>query len=92
VVVLERQEITKRFGGLLALAQVDFQIQADEVVGLIAPNGSGKSTLFNVALSTFIKAEYAWIIYGLLFVGVILYLPNGLTAWWQERQSGRGII
>jgi ABC-type branched-subunit amino acid transport system permease subunit len=49
-------------------------------------------TLVNVALSTFIKAEYARIIYGLLFMGVILYLPNGLTAWWEERQAGRGII
>jgi ABC-type branched-subunit amino acid transport system ATPase component len=45
VVVLEGQEIIKRFGGLLALAHVDFQIQADEVVGLICPNGCGKTTL-----------------------------------------------
>jgi branched-chain amino acid transport system ATP-binding protein len=56
VVVLEGQEITKRFGGLLALAQVDFQIQADEVVGLIGPNGSGKTTLFNI-ISGFLRPE-----------------------------------
>jgi branched-chain amino acid transport system permease protein len=44
-------------------------------------------TLVNAALSTFIKAEYARIIYGLLFMGVILYLPDGLTAWWEERRA-----
>jgi branched-chain amino acid transport system ATP-binding protein len=40
--------ITKRFGGLVALSNLDFEVGEKEVVGLIGPNGSGKTTLFNV--------------------------------------------
>ncbi len=40
--------ITKKFGGLVALSNLDFEVGEREVVGLIGPNGSGKTTLFNV--------------------------------------------
>jgi branched-chain amino acid transport system ATP-binding protein len=40
--------LTMKFGGLLALDTLDFQIGRDEVVGLVGPNGSGKTTFFNV--------------------------------------------
>ncbi len=46
--MLVGKNITKRFGGLTALAEVDFEVRRGEIVGLIGPNGSGKTTLFNV--------------------------------------------
>ena len=46
--MLRGEKITKRFGGLVAVSRLDFEIREGEVFGLIGPNGSGKTTLFNV--------------------------------------------
>ena len=47
---LEVEKLTKHFGGLVAINEVSFRIERDEIVGLIGPNGAGKTTLIRCIL------------------------------------------
>jgi len=46
--LLEARSLSKHFGGVLALDELNLSVARDEIVGLIGPNGSGKTTFFNV--------------------------------------------
>ena len=51
------ENVTKRFGGLVAVDQVSLEIKHGEFVGIVGPNGSGKTTLFNVINGVFFPEE-----------------------------------
>jgi branched-chain amino acid transport system ATP-binding protein len=48
VALLEVRGLTKRFGGLLAVSEVGFDVEPGELCGIIGPNGAGKTTLFHL--------------------------------------------
>jgi len=48
--MLRAAQLTKRYGGVVALNQVDFEVQRGEIVGYLGPNGSGKSTTVNLVV------------------------------------------
>jgi len=55
--LLEVKELTKNFGGLAAVSNVDFSIEENELVGLIGPNGAGKTTFFNLLTGVYVPTE-----------------------------------
>src|SRR5258705_5817057 len=46
--VLQARKVTKAFGGLVAVREVDLEIPQGSIISLIGPNGAGKTTFFNV--------------------------------------------
>lgn len=51
--ILEVEKLTKSFGGLRAIDDLDFSVAEGEILGVIGPNGAGKTTLFNMVTGTF---------------------------------------
>ena len=52
--LLHVADMTKIFGGLVALNEVDFTVEKGAVVGLIGPNGAGKTTVFNCITGNYV--------------------------------------
>ena len=78
--LLKVQNVTKRFGGLTALSDVSFDIQAGQIYGLIGPNGAGKTTMFNVITSLYPHDE-----------GTIQFNDNVLTNNTPDQIAAKGI-
>ena len=55
--ILEVTNLTKRFGGLAAVADVSFSVRDGGIVGLIGPNGAGKTTIFNLITGVYKVTE-----------------------------------
>jgi branched-chain amino acid transport system ATP-binding protein len=52
--IIEVKDLTKRYGGLVAVNDVSFDVQEHEILSIIGPNGAGKSTIFKL-ISSFVK-------------------------------------
>ncbi len=76
VTLLEVEGVHKRFGGLAALSDLSFRVDAGEIVSIIGPNGAGKSTVFNVITGLYPPDEGAVRFGGESIVGLS---PNRIT-------------
>jgi ABC-type branched-subunit amino acid transport system ATPase component len=56
-VLLEVRNLTKRFGGLTAVANMSFGLNDGDIVGIFGPNGSGKTTLLNLISGVYLPTE-----------------------------------
>ena len=68
--LLRGDRVTKRFGGVQALSEVSFSINAGEIFGLIGPNGAGKTTLFNVLTGLYAPDAGAFLFGGRALTGL----------------------
>ena len=78
--LLELQSVTQRFGGLVAVNDLNFSVEAGSIVAMIGPNGAGKSTVFNVITGIYAPSS-----------GTIVFdgkPTNGLSI---DRVTARGI-
>jgi branched-chain amino acid transport system ATP-binding protein len=55
--VVQVKELTKRYGGLIAVNDVSFDVEPNEILSIIGPNGAGKSTIFKL-ISSFVKPTH----------------------------------
>ena len=78
--MLKLDEVTIRFGGLVAVNRVSFEVSAAGILGLVGPNGAGKTTLFN-AISGLVKQKS----------GSIRFAGKDISRWPQHRRARAGL-
>jgi len=79
-VVLECQSVTRRFGGIRAVDEVDLELHDGQILGLIGPNGAGKTTLLD-CVSGFLPIDR----------GRVLLHDEDVTAWSPSRRARAGL-
>ncbi len=79
--LLQLVNVTKRFGGLAAVADLSFSLQRGEILGVIGPNGAGKSTMVNVIGGSMTLTS-----------GTILYQGHDITRLPPNRRTHLGIV
>ena len=79
--ILEVRHLSKKFGGVEALADVDLVVEPGEVIGVIGPNGAGKSTFFNL-LSGVMKPSG----------GKVVFQGQDVTGLKPHRIAGKGLV
>ena len=55
--MLSVERLTKTFGGLTALSDINFKVEKESITGIIGPNGAGKTTLFNLISGSFLPSS-----------------------------------
>ncbi|MBI4637897.1 MAG: ABC transporter ATP-binding protein [Candidatus Rokubacteria bacterium] len=78
--ILETRQLTRRFGGLVAVGQLDLTVRHGELLALIGPNGAGKTTLFNLICGRLSPTE-----------GEIFFKGRNITGLRPDRISHLGI-
>jgi len=78
--ILQVENVTKRFGGLVALSNVSFEVYEGEILGLIGPNGAGKTTMFNVITGVYKPDE-----------GRVIFMGTDITGWKPHKIARKGI-
>ncbi len=79
--ILETRNLTRRFGGLVAVNDMSLCLQPAEVRGLIGPNGSGKTTLINLISGVYEPSS-----------GDVYFKGDKITAWSPNRIAHQGIL
>jgi ABC-type branched-subunit amino acid transport system ATPase component len=79
--ILEVSNLTKDFGGVRALNNVDLTVGRGELLGVIGPNGSGKTTLVNL-VSGFVKPT----------AGRVVFQGKNITGWPPHRVADLGLV